>query len=112
MDAPIESVSNGSGADGGSAVLRPSASFPPEVIGQIKDMAATGRYEIRVKASQKKGVDGSAIVVVYVDGVDMALLRVTDEQGKPDFYQLRGRCAIRDPDRIGRAAVSKPAAVG
>jgi hypothetical protein len=47
---------------------------------------AAGRYEIRIKASQKKGVDGAAIVVVYVDGVDMALLRVQAEQGKPDVY--------------------------
>src|SRR5688572_30751596 len=34
-----------------------------------------------------------------------------DENGKPEFQQLRGRCAIRDAERIGRAAVSKPAAV-
>ncbi len=47
---------------------------------------AAGRYEVRIKASQKKGVDGAAIVVVYVDGVDMALLRVQAEQGKPDVY--------------------------
>jgi hypothetical protein len=47
---------------------------------------ASGRYEIRVKASQKKGTDGAAIVVVYVDGVDMALLRVQAEQGKPEVY--------------------------
>ena len=47
---------------------------------------AAGRYEIRVKASQKKGVEGAAIVVVTVDGVDMALLRVQAEQGKPEVY--------------------------
>jgi bifunctional non-homologous end joining protein LigD len=38
-------------------------------------------------------------------------LVMLDENGKPEFQQLRGRCAIRDPDRIGRAAASKPAAV-
>jgi len=36
---------------------------------------------------------------------------ILDANGKPEFHQLRGRCAIRDPGRIGRAAVSKPAAV-
>src|SRR5688572_10108136 len=40
-----------------------------------------------------------------------AELVMLDENGKPEFQQLRGRCAIRDPDRIGRAAASKPAAV-
>ena len=34
-----------------------------------------------------------------------------DANGKPEFHQLRGRCAMRNADRIGRAAVSKPAAV-
>ncbi len=47
MDAPIEFANNGAGGVGGSGALRPSASFPPEVIGQIREMAATGRYEIR-----------------------------------------------------------------
>jgi hypothetical protein len=46
----------------------------------------TGRYEVRVRASQKKGLEGAALAVVFVDGVDMALLRVTAEQGKPDVY--------------------------
>ena len=32
-------------------------------------------------------------------------------EGKPEFPQLRGRCAMRDPQRIGAAAVAKPAAV-
>jgi bifunctional non-homologous end joining protein LigD len=40
-----------------------------------------------------------------------SIIVMLDENGKPEFQQLRGRCAIRDPDRIGRAAVSKPAAV-
>jgi bifunctional non-homologous end joining protein LigD len=44
---------------------------------------------------------------VAIDG-ELVML---DENGKPEFQQLRGRCAIRDPDRIGRAAASKPAAV-
>jgi bifunctional non-homologous end joining protein LigD len=38
-------------------------------------------------------------------------LVIVDEKGKPAFHKLRGRCAMRDPQRIGRAAVSKPAAV-
>ena len=38
-------------------------------------------------------------------------LVVLNEKGKPEFHQLRGRCAIRDPQSIGRAAASKPAAV-
>jgi bifunctional non-homologous end joining protein LigD len=44
---------------------------------------------------------------IAIDG-ELVML---DENGKPEFQQLRGRCAIRDPERIGRAAVSKPAAV-
>jgi bifunctional non-homologous end joining protein LigD len=45
---------------------------------------------------------------------DIALdgeLVMLDENGKPEFHQLRGRCAMSDPQRIGMAAVSKPAAV-
>ena len=45
---------------------------------------------------------------------DIALdgeLVMLDAKGKPEFHQLRGRCAIRDPERVARAAVSKPAAV-
>src|SRR5688572_30106768 len=38
-------------------------------------------------------------------------LVMLDEHGKPEFHQLRGRCAIKDPDRIGRTAISNPAAV-
>ena len=38
-------------------------------------------------------------------------LVMLDENGKPAFHQLRGRCAMRDATRIGRAAASKPAAV-
>ncbi len=38
-------------------------------------------------------------------------LVMLDANGKPEFQQLRGRCAIRDPQRIGVAAASKPAAV-
>jgi bifunctional non-homologous end joining protein LigD len=38
-------------------------------------------------------------------------LVVLDEHGKPEFHQLRGRCAIKDPKRVGTAAASKPAAV-
>lgn len=34
-----------------------------------------------------------------------------DEKGKPEFHQLRGPCAIRDPKRVGIVAASKPAAV-
>jgi bifunctional non-homologous end joining protein LigD len=45
---------------------------------------------------------------------DIALdgeLVMLDANGKPEFDQLRGRCAMKDPQRIGMAAVSKPAAV-
>jgi bifunctional non-homologous end joining protein LigD len=38
-------------------------------------------------------------------------LVMQDDKGKPDFHQLRGRCAIRDPQRIGMTASTKPAAV-
>jgi ATP-dependent DNA ligase len=38
-------------------------------------------------------------------------LVVLDEHGKPEFHQLRGRCAMKDPQRVGLAAASKPAAV-
>src|SRR5688572_5826852 len=44
------------------------------------------------------------------DGVIDGELVMLDEHGKPEFHQLRGRCAIKDPQRIGRAAASKPAA--
>ena len=45
---------------------------------------------------------------------DIALdgeLVILNAEGKPEFHQLRGRCAIRDPQRLARSAVSKPAAV-
>ena len=38
-------------------------------------------------------------------------LVMLDEKGKPEFQRLRGRCAMRDPDSIDKAAASKPAAV-
>ena len=43
---------------------------------------------------------------IAIDG-ELVML---DNNGKPEFHQLRGRCAMRDPESIGRAAVSKPAA--
>lgn len=58
---------------------------------------AGGRYEVRIRASQKKGLDGAAMMVVYVDGVDMALLRVTADQGKPDVYS--GSFALQAGER-------------
>jgi bifunctional non-homologous end joining protein LigD len=45
---------------------------------------------------------------------DLALdgeLVMLDANGKPEFHQLRGRCAMRDPQRIGVAASAKPDAV-
>ncbi|HEX4893316.1 MAG TPA: hypothetical protein VFV47_08505, partial [Hyphomicrobiaceae bacterium] len=45
---------------------------------------------------------------------DMAIdgeLVMLDAEGKPEFHRLRGRCAIRDPQRLADAAVSTPAAV-
>jgi bifunctional non-homologous end joining protein LigD len=44
---------------------------------------------------------------IAIDG-ELVML---DENGKPEFQQLRGRCAMRDPQRIGVAASSRPAAV-
>src|SRR6478736_5816086 len=38
-------------------------------------------------------------------------LVMLDAKRKPEFHQLRGRCAIRDPASIGKAAAAKPAAV-
>jgi bifunctional non-homologous end joining protein LigD len=38
-------------------------------------------------------------------------LVMLDALGKPEFHQLRGRCAIRDPQRIGTVASASPAAV-
>jgi ATP-dependent DNA ligase len=38
-------------------------------------------------------------------------LVMLDATGKPEFHLLRGRCAIRDPGRIGAVASSSPAAV-
>jgi bifunctional non-homologous end joining protein LigD len=42
--------------------------------------------------------------------IDCELVMLNPE-GKPDFHHRRGRCAIRDPQRIGIAASSRPAAV-
>jgi bifunctional non-homologous end joining protein LigD len=42
--------------------------------------------------------------------IDGELVTMNDK-GKPEFHQLRGRCAIRNPQRIEIAASSKPAAV-
>jgi ATP-dependent DNA ligase len=44
---------------------------------------------------------------IVIDG-ELVML---DEKGKPEFHRLRGRCAIRDPKRVGTAAARKPAAV-
>jgi mono/diheme cytochrome c family protein len=41
---------------------------------------AEGRYEVRVRAGQRDGPDGRAIVVVQVDGVDMALVTVASAE--------------------------------
>lgn len=38
-------------------------------------------------------------------------LVIQDTDGRPDFHKLRGRCAIRDPGRIARTAIERPAAV-
>src|SRR3954463_11960857 len=52
-------------------------------------------------------VDLSKLPDCAIDG-ELVML---DEKGKPEFHKLRGRCAIRDPATIGKAAASKPAAV-
>jgi bifunctional non-homologous end joining protein LigD len=44
---------------------------------------------------------------IAIDG-ELVMLNAN---GKPEFHQLRGRCAMRDPTRIGVAASSKPAVV-
>src|SRR3954466_6799885 len=44
---------------------------------------------------------------IAIDG-ELVML---DEKGKPEFHKLRGRCAIRDPGSITKAAISRPAAV-
>src|SRR3954467_14920267 len=44
---------------------------------------------------------------IAIDG-ELVML---DAKGKPEFHQLRGRCAIRDPASIAKAAISRPAAV-
>ena len=38
-------------------------------------------------------------------------LVILNADGKPDFHQLRGRCAIRNPQSLAIAAAKKPAAV-
>jgi len=38
-------------------------------------------------------------------------LVMLNAEGKPEFHQLRGHCAIRDPGRLAIAAATKPAAV-
>jgi bifunctional non-homologous end joining protein LigD len=52
-------------------------------------------------------VDLKKLPDIAIDG-ELVML---DEKGKPEFHQLRGRCAIRDPGSIGVAARAKPAAV-
>lgn len=47
---------------------------------------ADGRYEVKIRASQKKAAEGAAAVSIKIDGVDMILLRISAEQGKPESY--------------------------
>jgi bifunctional non-homologous end joining protein LigD len=44
---------------------------------------------------------------IAIDG-ELVML---DAKGKPEFHLLRGRCAIRDPQRVGTVASASPAAV-
>src|SRR3954468_1269975 len=44
---------------------------------------------------------------IVIDG-ELVML---DSAGKPEFQKLRGRCAIRDPNRIAAAAKASPAAI-
>lgn len=53
------------------------------------------------------GVDLKKLPDIAIDG-ELVML---DAGGKPEFQQLRGRCAIRDPRSIVAAARSRPAAV-
>jgi bifunctional non-homologous end joining protein LigD len=71
-----------------------------------------------VRVLTRKGNDLSPFFPEIVEDLrklpDLAIdgeLVMLDEQGKPEFHQLRGRCAIRDPERVARAAIAKPAAV-
>ena len=38
-------------------------------------------------------------------------LVMLNSDGKPEFHEFRGRCAIRDPKRLAAAAATNPAAV-
>jgi len=44
---------------------------------------------------------------IVIDG-ELVML---DSTGKTEFHKLRGRCAIRDPNRIAAAAKASPAAI-
>jgi ATP-dependent DNA ligase len=52
-------------------------------------------------------VDLAKLPDIAIDG-ELVMLNA---QGKPEFHQLRGRCAIRDPGKRAMAAFTKPAAV-
>jgi bifunctional non-homologous end joining protein LigD len=66
-----------------------------------------GRYDINIVLPPEIAADLQKLPDIAIDG-ELVML---DDKGKPEFHQLRGRCAIRDPGRIARAAISKPAAV-
>jgi hypothetical protein len=51
-------------------------------VGVSVSVPVDGRYQIRIRASQKKAAEGAAILAVKLDDVDMTLLRVEAEQGK------------------------------
>ncbi len=58
--------------DGGAVEMKFEQAFTTTL-----SVPAEGRYEVRVRGGQKEGPDGRTIVVVQVDGVDMALVEVT-----------------------------------
>jgi len=96
VDAADKILDQAMVADGPAALLEKKVEGAALAKDGVLDMAlekdvstrisipAGGRYELRVRASQKKAAEGAALLVVYVDGVDMALLRVQAEQGKPE----------------------------
>jgi hypothetical protein len=52
--------------------------------GETIEVPAEGRYEVRVRAGQDRSPEGVAVVVLKVDGVDLAVLRVTAPPGRPE----------------------------
>ena len=77
-----ESLARRKEAAGGFAHLRQERELRTSI-----DVPKSGRYEIRVRAWQEKAPEGgAAVLALKLNGVDMALLRVTAEKGRPAEY--------------------------